>query len=37
MEDFRFENLDIWKESINISDVLFDNADKADLKKILQI
>lgn len=33
MDDFRFENLDIWKESINISDVLFDHADKADNKR----
>jgi four helix bundle protein len=30
MEDFRFEKLDIWKDSIEISDVLFDYADKAD-------
>jgi len=33
MEDFRFENLDIWKESIEISDALFDYADKADDKR----
>jgi four helix bundle protein len=33
MEDFRFEQLDIWKESIIISDVLFDFAEKADVKK----
>ena len=33
MDDFRFEKLDIWKESIEISDVLFDYADKADDKK----
>jgi four helix bundle protein len=30
MEDFRFEQLDIWKEAIETSDVLFDYADKAD-------
>jgi len=30
MEDFRFEQLDIWKEAIVISDTLFDYADKAD-------
>jgi four helix bundle protein len=33
MEDFRFEKLDIWKESILISDLLFDFADKADEKR----
>jgi four helix bundle protein len=33
MADFRFEKLDIWKESIEISDVLFDYADKADDKR----
>lgn len=33
MEDFRFEQFDIWKESIEISDVLFDYADEADKKK----
>jgi four helix bundle protein len=33
MDDFRFEQLDIWKESIEISDVLFDYAEKADAKK----
>jgi four helix bundle protein len=33
MEDFRFEQLDIWKDSIEISDVLFDYADKADEKR----
>ena len=34
MDDFRFEKLDIWKESIEISDVLFDYADKADDKRL---
>jgi four helix bundle protein len=33
MEDFRFEQLDIWKEAIQISDILFDYADKADEKR----
>ena len=33
MEDFRFEQLDIWKESIEISDTLFDYADEADKKR----
>jgi four helix bundle protein len=30
MESFRFENMDIWKDAISISDSLFDYADKAD-------
>ena len=33
MVDFRFEQLDIWKEAIQISDVLFDYADKAEEKR----
>jgi four helix bundle protein len=33
MEDFRFEQLDIWKEANQASDILFDFADKADEKK----
>jgi four helix bundle protein len=33
MEDFRFEQLDIWKEAIEISEILFDYADKADDKR----
>jgi len=33
MESFRFENMDIWKEAISISDTLFDYADKADEKR----
>jgi four helix bundle protein len=36
MDDFRFEKLDIWKESIDISDLLFDYADKADNKKLFK-
>jgi four helix bundle protein len=34
MEDFRFEQLDIWKESNQVSDILFDYADKADNKRL---
>jgi four helix bundle protein len=30
MADFRFEELDIWKDAISISDILFDYADKAE-------
>ena len=33
MNDFRFESLDVWKEAIEVSDVLFDYADLADNKK----
>jgi four helix bundle protein len=33
MEDFRFEQLDIWKEAIQVSDVLFDYTDKAEEKR----
>jgi four helix bundle protein len=36
MEDFRFEQLDIWKEAIEISDALFDFADKADDKRLFR-
>jgi four helix bundle protein len=36
MDDFRFEQLDIWKESIEISDILFDYADKADSKRLFK-
>jgi hypothetical protein len=32
MEDFRFEKLDIWKEAVLVSDLLFDFSDKADEK-----
>jgi len=34
MEDFRFEQLDIWKEGNKVSDILFDYADKADDKRL---
>ncbi len=30
MEDFRFEQLDIWREAVEISETLFDYADIAD-------
>jgi four helix bundle protein len=33
MEDFRFENLEIWKFAISLSDSLFDIADKSDEKR----
>ncbi len=33
MDDFRFEQLDIWKEAILVSDILFDYADKAEDRK----
>jgi four helix bundle protein len=34
--DFRFEQLDIWKEAIQISDILFDYSDKAEEMKIFK-
>ncbi|MHC1775159.1 MAG: four helix bundle protein [Lentimicrobium sp.] len=34
MSDFRFEDLDIWKEGIILSDKLFDIADDADTKRL---
>jgi len=33
MEDFRFEKLEIWEDSIDLSDQLFDIADFADEKR----
>ena len=33
MDCFRFENMDIWKDAISISDLLFDYADKAEEKR----
>jgi len=36
MVDFRFEQLDIWKDSIEVSDILFDYADKADICKLFK-
>jgi four helix bundle protein len=34
MDDFRFENLEIWKVAIILSDSLFDIADKSDEKRL---
>ncbi len=34
MEDFRFEQLDIWNEANKVSDILFDYADNADEKRL---
>ncbi len=34
MDDFRFEQLDIWKEAMELSIKLFDIADLADEKKL---
>jgi four helix bundle protein len=36
MEYFRFENMDIWKDAIEISDRLFDYSDKADDRKFFR-
>lgn len=36
MEDFRFEKLDIWKEAVIVSDLLFDFSDKADEKRLFR-
>lgn len=33
MDDFRFEQLDIWKEAIEVSDIMFDYAEIADNKR----
>lgn len=33
VEDFRFEQLDIWKDAISVSDILFDYSDMADSKR----
>jgi four helix bundle protein len=33
MGDFRFEKLEIWKDAIEVSDPLFDLADRADEKR----
>ncbi len=32
MADFRFEDLDIWKDSIEVADLLYDFADRAERK-----
>ena len=36
MDYFRFEQMDIWKDAISISDVLFDYADKAEEKRFFK-
>ena len=36
MEYFRFENMDIWKDAITISDTLFDYSDKAEGKRLFR-
>jgi four helix bundle protein len=36
MDDFRFEQFEIWKGSIAISDILFDYSGKADEKKFFK-
>jgi four helix bundle protein len=36
MDDFRFEKLQIWKDAIEITDVLYDIADKADNLKMFR-
>lgn len=36
MEYFRFENMDIWKESITISETLLDFSDKAEDKRFFR-
>ena len=33
MSEFRFENLDVWKRSIDIDDKLFELAERAEGKK----
>jgi four helix bundle protein len=33
MEYFRFENMDIWKDAIEVSDKLFDYSDRAEEKR----
>lgn len=33
MDDFRFEKLEIWRDAMEISDSLFDIADKADERR----
>lgn len=37
MDDFRFEQLDIWKEAMELSIKLFDIADLADEKNCLNL
>lgn len=34
MSEFRFENLEIWKRSIEIDDILFELSERAEKKGI---
>ena len=36
MEYFRFENMDIWKDAITVSDRLFDYSDKAEERRFFK-
>ena len=36
MEDFRFEQLDIWKKAIEVSDILIDYSELADAKRLFK-
>ena len=36
MTKFRFQDLEIWKESIEIGNILFDIADKLEEKKLFR-
>ena len=36
MSDFRFEQMDIWKDGISLSDKLFDIADNAENKRLFK-
>jgi len=36
MDIFRFESLEIWKEGIEVSDFLFDIADRAESKRFFR-
>lgn len=37
MSQFRFEDLEVWRESIKLADELFDLADKANDKKLYRL
>jgi hypothetical protein len=36
MVKFRFEDLDIWKEAVEIADLLFDIADTLEQRKLFR-
>jgi hypothetical protein len=36
MAKFRFQDLEIWKEAIEIGNILFDKADKLEVKKLFR-